>query len=147
MENEVSAPCVLCDILGEDKNCQLLYRDEHIFVVMNVEPVKDGHMMILPIRHAKNLSDLNAGEASAFLSACDKSMRIVERLFSDEGPICIVNGWKHRSQEHLHAHVLPSKSSLRKLYMVTEGTPLRVRLDPEAMKEKGKRIREQFARV
>lgn len=136
--------CVLCDILVADENSQLLYRDAHVFVVLNIEPVKDGHLMVLPVRHVKDLADLDQGEAAAFLAACDRAMRILEKMYDGEGPMCMVNGWQHRSQEHLHAHVLPSKSSLRKLYSVTEGTPLRIRLELEALQAKSKQMRPHF---
>ncbi|MFA5947119.1 MAG: HIT family protein [Patescibacteria group bacterium] len=136
--------CVLCDVLHSHKDSQVLYEDEHVFIAMNIEPVKDGHIMILPVRHARTMSDLNQVEAAAFLSACDKAMTIVEKLYGDEGPMCMINGWKYRSQEHFHAHVLPSKNSLRDLYVAAEGTPLRTRLDREVLKQKSDQLRSHF---
>jgi histidine triad (HIT) family protein len=137
--------CVLCDVLRSHKDSQVLYEDEHVFIAMNIEPVKDGHVMILPVRHARIMSDLSPVEAAAFLAACDKAMTIVEKLYEDEGPMCMVNGWRYRSQEHLHAHVLPSKSSLRHLYAAAEGAPLRTRLDLETLKQKSDQLRPHFS--
>lgn len=125
--------CALCTALANEKD-RNIYQDEHVAVILNFEPVKRGHVLILPVRHAENLSDLTPDEASAFLKAIDRCMHAVTK-YSDEPPMCMVNGWKHRSQPHLHAHVLPSKHPLRGLYVAAEGTPVRLRLDDQLLKE------------
>ncbi len=133
--------CVLCS--KRDNETEVLYKDEHVFIALNIEPVKDGHVLILPLRHAENLSDLTPDEARAFLGAIDKCMRMVEKEFG-EGPMCFVNGWKFRSQPHLHAHVLPSKGGLRHLYMAAEGTAHRVRKDLAELEPMHKKLRGHF---
>lgn len=136
--------CVLCDIRFSHRDSQLIYEDENVFVMMNIEPVKDGHVMILPVRHVKDLRDLTAQEASAFTNACDRAMSFIEKMFHEEGPMLIVNGWKFRSQEHLHAHVLPSKGGLRQLFVAAEGTSERVRVERDVLREKIEQIRPHF---
>lgn len=131
--------CALCTALVEERD-RNIYQDEHVAVILNFEPVKHGHVLILPMRHVENLSDLTPDEARAFLSASDRCMRAVTK-YSEEAPMYIVNGWNHRSQPHLHAHVLPSKHPLRGLFAAAEGTPTRQRITDDILKEIADQLR------
>jgi len=119
--------CVLCDSLAIEKD-RVIYQDDRIFILVNSEPLKDGHIMILPVRHAEQLSDLSPEESQSFLQAIDKCMLAVTEAYG-ETPMCLINGWQFRTQAHLHAHVLPSKNNLRGLYSAAEGLEERKRVD------------------
>ncbi|MBP9827800.1 HIT family protein [Patescibacteria group bacterium] len=116
--------CVLCNALINE-TYRVVYQDESVFAIINDSPVKKGHVMILPVRHVENLSDLKPIESQAFLSLSDRCMRAVEKL-TGETSLAIVNGWGFRSQNHLHLHVVPSKHSLRRLFVAAEGVEHRV---------------------
>lgn len=134
--------CVLCETRIQESG-RVVYQDEHVFVLVNIEPIKDGHVMILPVRHAEQLSDLTPEESQAFLKMIDKCMSTVTQHFQ-ETPMCLVNGWKYRSQPHLHAHVLPSKKNLRGLYTAAEGLEERKRADNETLNKMADALRAYF---
>ncbi len=131
--------CVLCDSFANEKE-RVIFQDQHVFVLVNIEPIKDGHVMILPIRHAEQLRDLTPEESQAFLQAIDRCMLAVTKLYQ-ETPMCLVNGWSYRTQPHLHAHVLPSKKNLRGLYASAEGLEERKRADEATLKQIAERLR------
>ncbi len=124
--------CELCNSLRDDQD-RILYQDAYVFILINIEPIKEGHVMILPVRHAEQLKDLTPDESSAFLKAIDLSMKAVTEAYG-ETPMCLVNGWKYRTQPHLHAHVLPSKKNLRGLYSASEGLEERKRADKKTLR-------------
>lgn len=119
--------CALCQSISREGH-RIIYQDTYVVVMVNLEPIKPGHIMVLPVRHAKHLSDLHPDEALAYLRAIDHCLHALS-LFSDEWPVCTVNGWGHRSQAHLHVHVLPSKFDLRGVFVAAEGTPERIKAD------------------
>lgn len=121
--------CSLCEILTMESD-RIVYKDECVFIALNFEPLKPGHLMILPVLHVENLSDLDPDSARAFLAGIDTAMRVLS-VYSQETPICIVNGWSNRTQPHLHAHVLPGKYDLRGLFSRAESIPGRQRADNE----------------
>ena len=90
--------------------------------------------MVLPIRHAENLSDLTPQEAQTFLRITDECMRAAEKLHG-ETAVCVVNGWAHRSEPHLHLHVVPSKENLRGLLVASEGVERRALGDESKLRE------------
>lgn len=138
----VGMDCVLCQAL--DETHRIVHRDERVVVIVNIEPIKHGHLMIMPVRHAEQLSDLRPEEAQAFLQAVDRCMRAVEKL-SEEPSMCLVNGWKHRTQPHLHAHVLPSKRGLRGLFSASEGLEERKPADTEMLSRMAEELRMLFS--
>ncbi len=137
--------CELCSALQNDQY-RTVYQDEHVFVLVNVEPIKDGHVMILPVRHVEQLGDLTPEEAKSFLGMIDQCMAMVVEKY-DETPMCLVNGQRYRTQAHLHAHVLPSKKNLRGLYAASEGLEERVRADKDALERMAETLRLFFKKV
>lgn len=135
-------PCELCNAFENEKS-RVIYSDAHVFVVPIIEPIKDGHVMILPIRHAENMKDLSSDEARAFLVAVNLAMDAVKKEYGVT-PMFLVNGWEYRSQPHLHAHVLPSKTNLRGLYAASEGIADRVRVDVETLTAMADKLRKHF---
>ena len=140
--SEVIMSCSLCTVLEEEKY-RVVFRDEFVFVALNFEPLKAGHLIVLPIRHIENLSDLSADEARAFNSAIDQSMRALA-LNSEETPMCFLNGWKRRSQPHFHMHIILSKESMRGLFVAAEGCPYRQRVTSEALVSMADQLRPLF---
>lgn len=134
--------CVLCDALVNEPD-RVIYKDEHVFVLVNIEPLKEGHIMILPIRHAELLKDLTPDESHAYLQIMDRCMEAVTEAYG-ETSMCAVNGWAHRSQPHLHAHILPSKSDLRGLYVASENVHERERADNERLSGIAEKLRPLF---
>ena len=123
--------CQLCG-LDQTEGFRVVYQNAFALVVVNIEPVKDGHLMVLPVRHTEQLADLNADEAREFLQTIDRCIAALSGK-CNETPICFLNSGKHRTQAHLHAHVLPSKGGLRSLFAAAEGTAERRRLDNETL--------------
>jgi diadenosine tetraphosphate (Ap4A) HIT family hydrolase len=124
----------------------MVYQDDLVFVLLNAEPLKEGHLMILPVRHAEDLGDLSPDESQAFLRTIDRCMAVVTKAF-DDTPMCLVNGWKFRTQPHLHAHVLPSKTTMRGLYVAAEGVENRKRAEDGALRQTAERLRVFFEKI
>jgi ATP adenylyltransferase len=134
--------CQLCG-LPEKEGYRVVHSDSLIVVAINIEPIKQGHLMVLPVRHVGDLSELSPIEAAALLATVDRCMKALCEI-SEEPPMCLVNGWKHRSQQHLHVHVLPSKEPLRGLFAASEGRDLRVRASEEELTRMADAIRSKY---
>lgn len=58
--------------------------------------------------------------------------------------MCLVNGRQHRTQLHLHAHVLPSRNGLRGLFSASEGLVERRRADKATLEGMADALRRVF---
>lgn len=118
MQMDLGGPCELCEAANQEA-FRTVHKDEHIATIICKPPVKDGHVLIIPLRHVQHLADLEPVESKAFLRALDRAADAIADCY-DESPVIHVNGWGHRTQRHLHAHVLPSKEGLRGLFIASE---------------------------
>jgi diadenosine tetraphosphate (Ap4A) HIT family hydrolase len=89
------------------------------------------------------LADLHDHEARTFLQVIDRCFQALKEI-SNDPPLCLINGWKHRSQPHLHAHVLPSKEDTRGLLAASEGVEKRKRVDQTALAFMADALRPHF---
>jgi len=143
LENDsMESDCSLC--AEHLSGARTLYQDAHVFVLVNIEPVHPWHVMVLPVRHARELGDLTPDEAQAFLRAADRCIQLFNQKTEDHA-LCLVNSGKYRSQAHLHAHVLPSSESLRGLFSRALGIPFREQVDDARMQEMVAALRALFA--
>jgi diadenosine tetraphosphate (Ap4A) HIT family hydrolase len=71
-------------------------------------------MIILPIRHVENYSDLSEEEAKEMFELVDEISDVIKSKFGEDAIIHINKG-KHGSERHIHLHIVPSKGNLRQL--------------------------------
>ncbi len=106
--------CVFCDIgrsdPSRDKENLVLHRGEHAFVVLNRYPYINGHLMIVPFRHAGDLSSLSKEERSEMMEFIVQAENALKEGMKCQG---MNGGWNIGSAGgagipgHLHMHLLP----------------------------------------
>jgi diadenosine tetraphosphate (Ap4A) HIT family hydrolase len=99
--------CVLCSA-RDNEQFRTVYEDDLLWVVLNHKPIHEMHVMILPVRHIENWNELTSEESVAMMNMFDRCMHFFEKE-SGNGVNCVINSWKFRTQEHLHAHIIPNE--------------------------------------
>jgi predicted amidohydrolase/diadenosine tetraphosphate (Ap4A) HIT family hydrolase len=93
---------------------QVFYKSANTFAFVNHRPVLPGHVLVAPLRSsATRLSDLTRNELLDFFTAVQKVQSVIESAHeAKSATIAIQDGEEAgRSIEHLHAHILPRKST------------------------------------
>ena len=104
--------CFLCDNLKmEDSEDNLiLFRGRHCFVIMNLYPYNNGHLMIAPYRHTAEFLNLSSEETA---EAADLTKLCIRALNDTMHPHGFNIGWNLGRvagagvEEHLHQHIVP----------------------------------------
>ena len=104
--------CVFCTQFSEDEDERylILQRTERCAVMMNLYPYNAGHLLILPLAHHANLSDLSVDERSELMELTNRSIEIVKASIKPDGFNLGMNLGKAAGAgipSHLHLHVLP----------------------------------------
>ncbi|HEX8948666.1 MAG TPA: HIT domain-containing protein, partial [Dissulfurispiraceae bacterium] len=104
--------CIFCDMQKEDRDSDnlILYRSALGFVVMNLYPYNNGHLMVLPYRHVFSLTDLNPDELLDLMQMTQQAVACLKKTFMPEGYNIGVNIGKVAGagiEEHLHFHIIP----------------------------------------
>ena len=104
--------CLFCRIAKGDKKVpqKVLYRDEHVIVLMNIFPYNTGHLQVIPVRHVENLEDLSTDEICNLFTMVQKATRLLKKVLRPKGfniGINIGGEIAGASVNHLHVHIVP----------------------------------------
>jgi ATP adenylyltransferase len=105
--------CVFCaEAAGvlPDEQSLVVHRDELVLALLNKFPYTSGHLLLAPVRHVSELSELTSDEASALH---ELAVRGIEALRAVYRPDAFNVGWNLGEEAggsisaHLHQHVVP----------------------------------------
>jgi ATP adenylyltransferase len=104
--------CVFCTKpeADDDREQLILHRGRHCFVVMNLFPYNNGHLMVVPYRHTADLTSLTPEEQAELMSLTQLSLRALQEAFRPDGFNLGMNLGHVAGAgiaEHLHQHLVP----------------------------------------
>jgi ATP adenylyltransferase len=104
--------CLFCKLPKQkkDRDNLILYRGKHCFLILNKYPYNNGHMMVVPYRHIKDLSKLNRSENGELMELCGVAANALDRTMGPQGHNLGMNlgaAGGAGIKNHLHMHVVP----------------------------------------
>ncbi|MBN4081056.1 HIT domain-containing protein [Caldithrix abyssi] len=104
--------CIFCIKAEEEKDREnlVLYRGELSFVLMNLYPYNNGHLMICPYEHVETTESLNKEGMSEIMVVADAAMVIFKKKMKAQGfnfgaNIGVAGG--AGIADHIHFHLVP----------------------------------------
>lgn len=101
--------CLFCDIVEKKVFSRIVYENDQVLAMLDINPLSKGHTVILPKKHFDSL--LESDEETVL--ACTKashllSKHLCEKLGAD-GCNLLVNSHECAGQTipHMHFHVIP----------------------------------------
>ncbi|TET22297.1 MAG: HIT domain-containing protein [Candidatus Stahlbacteria bacterium] len=114
LSDEGKDRCVLCEIgsapPGDDEKNLVLARGKHVFVVLNRFPYNNGHLMVTPYKHTKELAELSDDALAELLRFTQRSIDTLRRAANPDGFNVGTNFGRVAGagiEDHLHLHVVP----------------------------------------
>ncbi|HUW64847.1 MAG TPA: HIT domain-containing protein [Spirochaetia bacterium] len=103
--------CIFCDKVNsaEDEKNYVLYRGKKCFVMLNLYPYNNGHLLVAPNRHAGDMDALSDEEMLEMLLVTRKMVRAL-RSFNPEGFNIGANLGRTAGAGipgHFHIHIVP----------------------------------------
>ncbi|HEO64098.1 MAG TPA: HIT domain-containing protein [Candidatus Omnitrophica bacterium] len=107
-----SSGCIFCKKAKSKKDKQnlVLMRAKHSFVLMNVYPYNNGHIMAAPYRHVKDLNSLSNEEFIELFSLIKEMESKLKKVLSPDGFNIGINVGTAAGagiRGHLHVHLVP----------------------------------------
>ena len=107
--DRLSTDCILCDKL-DDTDGLLVHKGERAYVMMNLYPYNNGHVMISPIHHISDFDELPVETQTEIMNLATILMRFMRKEMNAEGFNMGANIGKAGGagiDEHFHFHVVP----------------------------------------
>ena len=105
--------CIFCKIRDGEIPGDVLLRNDHCFVIRDIDPKAPVHLLVIPNRHIVSLSTLTADEREAIgaMFAAAHQAAASEGVDSTGYRLVVNQGWDSgQVVDHLHLHVLGGKS-------------------------------------
>ncbi|MCP4653515.1 MAG: HIT domain-containing protein [Candidatus Omnitrophica bacterium] len=104
--------CIFCHAYKEKKDTKNLvaYRSKHCFVILNLFPYNNGHLMVVPNRHVDSLERLTDSEILDINSTTKKMLIILKKSLKCQGFNIGMNIGKMAGagiDKHIHSHIVP----------------------------------------
>jgi ATP adenylyltransferase len=104
--------CIFCIKSAEDEDREnlVLHRGEHCFVIMNLFPYTNGHVMVAPYEHVSKLQDLGAETTAEMMSLGRRAMEVIDDIYAPHGYNVGFNQGRVAGagvEHHIHMHVVP----------------------------------------
>ena len=140
-----SGGCIFCDALARiDNDSLIVHQGRRTYVILNKFPYNNGHLMVVPHRHAGRLDALDADELSELIVLTRTAERALEAVYHPHGFNMGLNLGKPAGAgvlDHLHLHVVPRWNGDTNFITVVGET----RVLPEELGQTAARVRQAFA--
>lgn len=103
--------CIACEALAGGVNAEtlVLHRGEHAFLMLNRYPYNVGHVMICPVRHLVDPSEMTDAEMLETMKLLARCGDLFRRTMNAGGVNAGLNlgAASGGSVDHLHLHAVP----------------------------------------
>ena len=104
--------CVFCKIISGEFSSRKIYEDEFTLAFLDISKDVDGHILVVPKKHVKNILDCDSETLSRVFDTVKKvSNHLVENCGYDGVNLLNANDeCAGQTVFHLHIHIIPRKN-------------------------------------
>jgi len=104
--------CIFCHALKQkkDKECFVLYRGNHNFILLNKYPYTPGHLMIAPYKHLDSIELAEKKSSEEIMGLLKKCLGILREQYKPHGfntGMNIGHSAGAGVADHYHLHIIP----------------------------------------
>ena len=140
--------CVFCEAQRdlEAQGSLVLARGAACFVILNLYPYNNGHLMVVPNRHVARLADAAPEELGELMRLTQVSEMVLTEAYQPQGLNVGMNLGRSAGAgiaDHMHIHVVPRWTGDTNFMSVVG----EVRVLPEDMEDTARRLKPLFDRL
>jgi len=102
--------CIFCKCIKSGHKNYVILKSRYSFAVLNIFPYNNGHLMVSPIRHIRELSQLNNIEILDLFQILNKTKGMLDKVLKPDGYNIGLNTSSSAGAGeagHLHIHIVP----------------------------------------
>ena len=141
-----STDCIFCDAFHNADAELTVFRGRFSFVILNLYPYNNGHLMVVPNRHIASLAAATPEELCELIELTRRAELALGEAFSPHGMNMGINLGKPAGAgvlDHVHMHVVPRWNGDTNFMTVVGDT----RVLPEELHVTAAKLRPLFERL
>ena len=97
-------------IINKEISSDILYEDDKVIAIMDINPKRKGHFLVIPKEHSTNLIDISDDDYLYAMKIARKLAKEMMTKLNVSGFNLIVNNGLDAGQEvfHTHIHIIPT---------------------------------------
>jgi len=101
--------CLFCSIVAGDIPSTKVYEDDLTYAFMDIAPASDGHLVVVPKRHSRDILEIGNEDLTAVVLTGQRMAQRVTEVLGADGVNLLNNRGEHAWQTvfHFHLHVIP----------------------------------------
>lgn len=105
----MSTDCVFCQIVRGESPATFVYQDDAVIAFMDIQPITQGHMLVVPREHSVFMKDMNDQTAMRSFHVARHLAEVAARTLGAGGVNLFVADGEVAFQDvpHFHIHVIP----------------------------------------
>lgn len=100
--------CIFCKIIKGDIPSYTIYENDYVKCFLDVSPLSNGHTLIVPKKHFKDIYDIDEEYLLEINKASKKIVELLDEKLSPNGYKLQQNNGNLQEVKHYHLHVVPS---------------------------------------
>ncbi len=145
VQDRAGAACIFCKAFRPegDENQLVVYRARHNFVILNLYPYNNGHMMIVPVAHVASPAASTPAQRAEMAELAVVGEEVLREVYRPEGFNLGMNLGRAAGagvDQHFHLHLVPRWAGDTNFMAVMAGT----RVIPEDLRATRDRLRDRF---
>lgn len=96
--------CLFCRIAAGELPAHKVYEDAHVLAFLDLHPIREGHVLVIPRAHHVWFEDLPEDLATRITTCAQRLARGMKRIYGVERVSLFYTGIH---VPHAHAHVVP----------------------------------------
>ena len=98
---------IFCKIIAGEIPGKKVFEDDTVMVIMDVNPVSNGHCLVIPKVHYQDLYDIDIKNLNHILSITRDVSKILMEKLSCDGITLVQNNGSVQEVKHFHLHLIP----------------------------------------
>jgi ATP adenylyltransferase len=138
--------CIFCNTSDPGRSDLVVARGALSFVILNLYPYNNGHLMVVPARHVPSLASMTGDELAELMEFTRRAEMALTEAYSPHGINVGINLGRSAGAgvaDHLHVHLVPRWNGDTN-FMTVVGN---VRVVPEALDATKAKLQPIFARL
>lgn len=97
--------CIFCH--KENIITDFVYEDKFIMAFMDMEPINEGHVLLVPKKHYLDADEIPDKEFSHLMIVSKKIVKAIKTIYQPHGYSIMQNGGMFNDVGHYHLHIFP----------------------------------------
>ncbi|MNO85384.1 AP-4-A phosphorylase [compost metagenome] len=99
--------CIGCQLANQLIDTKVVFEDQLITCILDIDPLNEGHTLILPKKHLEDLEEIDENTMKSIMKASTIINKVLKEIYKPDGITIMQNGGMFNDLGHYHMHIFP----------------------------------------